>query len=81
MRSGRPTGEVDEVGQELLRLGLIETRNAVDVAADEEGGGRPVMAAGHDARRPRGGGGALLLRTLRAMQLPNGEWNLLVTIA
>src|SRR5881296_441390 len=36
--SGRPAGEVDEVGQELLRFGLAEAGNAVGVTSDEEGG-------------------------------------------
>src|SRR5215510_7238620 len=38
IRAGRPAGEIEEVSQELLRLGLREAGNGKGVAADEEGG-------------------------------------------
>src|SRR5262249_56052503 len=36
--AGWPTGEVEEVGQKLLRVDLGEAGDAIGVTADEEGG-------------------------------------------
>jgi hypothetical protein len=41
VRPGRSAGEVEQVREELLRLGRVETWNAVSVTPDEERGADP----------------------------------------
>src|SRR5262250_3484203 len=50
--AGWPTGEVEEVGQKLLRLSLGEAGDAIGVTADEEGGSARDRMPLHE-RAPR----------------------------